>query len=388
MKIASLNDLTCPFHNNFSFDIIIDDYIQQDTSLNKIRHPKFCLKICMINQKTNNFLNFEIKNCVECFRIEIISGKLICPKCKSEYPIIRGIPSFFTTDYDKGQIKDGALIKKYRETLDTNNLRALYESKTYIQQYLRILHTNSLNFFGERKFQLITEKFLTELRSDMIVLDIGTGGANYAKFIRDEKKSKIWACDISFPLLTSIQKKFHDIFVAHCDIAQLPFRTSLFDYILCLDVLEHVKYPIQSIQYLYSTLKKGGRLIISLPNFYNYDIREAYVKFQTAIIKLLNLLRKCVQKSPLEFHDRHLNKLKIGTWGKILRTSGFRKVKPCGYILVPPLTIPGGIPLHRFEQKLYHSWVMRKIIFPLEDRLYNRFPFYFFGQGILFICEK
>lgn len=44
------------------------------------------------------------------------------------------------------------------------------------------------------------------------------------------------------------------------------------DLILCLDVLEHLVNPWQTLQLLTKFLKPGGRMIISLPNVRNYHV--------------------------------------------------------------------------------------------------------------------
>jgi len=57
-------------------------------------------------------------------------------------------------------------------------------------------------------------------------------------------------------------KSLHAI---RADAEHLPFRDGSFDFILCLDVLEHLNKPRQAILEIYRVLKIGGLAAISLP---------------------------------------------------------------------------------------------------------------------------
>lgn len=54
---------------------------------------------------------------------------------------------------------------------------------------------------------------------------------------------------------------------------QLPdIRPESIDLILCLDVLEHLTNPWETVRRLDGLLKPGGQLIISVPNIRNYHV--------------------------------------------------------------------------------------------------------------------
>ena len=50
-----------------------------------------------------------------------------------------------------------------------------------------------------------------------------------------------------------------------CDIANVPVADGTFDAILCTEVLEHVREPIEVVQEMARLLKQGGRLMLTAP---------------------------------------------------------------------------------------------------------------------------
>jgi len=50
-----------------------------------------------------------------------------------------------------------------------------------------------------------------------------------------------------------------------CDIASVPVADGEFDAILCTEVLEHVREPINAVQEMARILKPGGRLMLTAP---------------------------------------------------------------------------------------------------------------------------
>lgn len=57
----------------------------------------------------------------------------------------------------------------------------------------------------------------------------------------------------------------------------LPYKARCFDYIICLDGLEHTENPFNAIREFGRILKRGGKLFLSLPNFLNIERRLRFV---------------------------------------------------------------------------------------------------------------
>jgi 2-polyprenyl-3-methyl-5-hydroxy-6-metoxy-1,4-benzoquinol methylase len=56
------------------------------------------------------------------------------------------------------------------------------------------------------------------------------------------------------------------------DLNQGALDSDQFDYIICGDILEHLKEPLEHLQRLVKLLKIGGKIIISLPNIRHYSV--------------------------------------------------------------------------------------------------------------------
>jgi SAM-dependent methyltransferase len=59
----------------------------------------------------------------------------------------------------------------------------------------------------------------------------------------------------------------------------LPYSAGLFDYITCLEGLEHIDSPPQAFREFKRLLKPGGHLIISVPNILNVEERLKWLLF-------------------------------------------------------------------------------------------------------------
>jgi ubiquinone/menaquinone biosynthesis C-methylase UbiE len=55
--------------------------------------------------------------------------------------------------------------------------------------------------------------------------------------------------------------------------AELPFSDRSFDYVTCLEGLEHIENPQQAMREFARVLKPGGHLIVSVPNILNIEER-------------------------------------------------------------------------------------------------------------------
>ena len=58
---------------------------------------------------------------------------------------------------------------------------------------------------------------------------------------------------------------------------KIPFETDSFDYITCIDGLEHLENPYNAMREFKRILKKGGKLIISIPNYLNVERRMKFL---------------------------------------------------------------------------------------------------------------
>ncbi|MFA4889369.1 MAG: class I SAM-dependent methyltransferase [Candidatus Omnitrophota bacterium] len=105
------------------------------------------------------------------------------------------------------------------------------------------------------------------------VLDLGCGGGDYAKRLKD------LGCDVIAGDIDKNRFKYHkEIEFRHCDITkQMPFADNSFDYVLLMEVVEHLRNPYMVIPEINRVIKKGGFLILSTPNILNLESRFRFL---------------------------------------------------------------------------------------------------------------
>ena len=120
---------------------------------------------------------------------------------------------------------------------------------------------DSHNLFVEQKFKEVSKL----IPKDSKVLDIGCGEGKIRNLLQN---CDYYGIDGQKELIDFLIK--HDVKAKTIDLNKegLPFEGEKFDYILMLDILEHVVNPKNLLNQAKSKLK-GGRIIITLPNDYH-----------------------------------------------------------------------------------------------------------------------
>lgn len=123
------------------------------------------------------------------------------------------------------------------------------------------------NFLLEK----IADIFSNEKRGK--VLDLGCGDGDYAKRLKD------LGYDVIAGDIDKNRFNYHkEIEFRHCDITkQMPFNDSSFDYVLLMEVVEHLRNPYVVIPEINRVIKKGGFLILSTPNILNLESRFRFM---------------------------------------------------------------------------------------------------------------
>lgn len=138
------------------------------------------------------------------------------------------------------------------------------------------------------------------------VLEIGCSIGAVANLLT-ERRFKVWATDIS---KFAIKRARHLTPKAHFSVLDVQKKISLgtkFDYVFCLEVVEHLEKPEVAIKNMYDVLNKNGKIILSTP--YPY---------------------------PWHYSDpTHINIKHPDLWVKILKKKGFRNVRYHRFTLFP-----------------------------------------------------
>jgi SAM-dependent methyltransferase len=186
---------------------------------------------------------------------------------------------------------------------------------------------------SQRKNRRFLKKEALKLRGT--ILDLGCGSGEYSQILAKNKQNHVIALDSNNTLCQRVRQK-NNLKVIHSDAHKLPFKDNSFDTCFCNTVLEHVKEPEQIIKEISRTLKKDGKLIISIP--FLQEIHADPYDFQRYTpYGLTNLLKKHgFQINKVHCDYGVLNTLEYLLLGSIVwRTRlGFRKNFPAGYIYI------------------------------------------------------
>jgi predicted SAM-dependent methyltransferase len=79
--------------------------------------------------------------------------------------------------------------------------------------------------------------------------------------------------------ITGVDANYASDHVTQASLDALPFPDSSFDYVLCLDVLEHLTYEEQprALKELHRVLRPGGELFVSVPNLAHLQSRVQFL---------------------------------------------------------------------------------------------------------------
>jgi len=173
-------------------------------------------------------MNIDFKEVIVCPRclcdkLSYSDRHIQCTKCSSEYMLRNGIP-YFT---------------------DINN-----DIKPKQSQDIR----NHKNWTSWRKQNFsFFRNYLCDINANDEILDLGAGQGHF----RDLFGGYRYIAIDFYP--------YKGIDIVSDLSAKLPIKTSFFDYIILSNVLEHIKDPLNLLKESNRVLKKGGRLLMTVP---------------------------------------------------------------------------------------------------------------------------
>lgn len=106
---------------------------------------------------------------------------------------------------------------------------------------------------------------LLKVRKNDRVLEIGSGGGHALNILN---KKSVWYSPVDIPyhnLQRIREKASFPVFPAAADAYHLPFRPESFDAVIMGEVLEHLETPLAALKDVFRVVKKGGKLIVSVP---------------------------------------------------------------------------------------------------------------------------
>jgi len=105
------------------------------------------------------------------------------------------------------------------------------------------------------------------------VLDIGPGTGRWLQFMRSQGADFLGAIDISQEALKRVELLCDKTQKANLEFDSFDFEDSFFDIVVSFEVLEHLNEPYKFISEIKRVTKKGGFILLSLPNLISFISR-------------------------------------------------------------------------------------------------------------------
>jgi ubiquinone/menaquinone biosynthesis C-methylase UbiE len=119
------------------------------------------------------------------------------------------------------------------------------------------------HWWWEGRRQILRQTIKKE--KNLKILDIGCGTGETLSFLKTYlPKPSLYGIDSSPTAIKYAMKRGHKNIIS-VDAKKLPFENNKFDYILLLDVLEHIKDDTSILIEARRVLKKNGKIIITTP---------------------------------------------------------------------------------------------------------------------------
>jgi 2-polyprenyl-3-methyl-5-hydroxy-6-metoxy-1,4-benzoquinol methylase len=157
--------------------------------------------------------------------------------------------------------------------------------------------------------------FLFRKPIDSKILDIGCGEGVFINELISHGFKKVEGIDLNYS----------SKLVRKGDILMANFPSKSFDFILLLDVIEHLNFLEQSkiLKEIYRILKDNGELVISIPNLAHFYSRLTFL-----------LKGKLSRTARI---DKHPGDRPIKEYIDILKESGFKIIKRKGFFPTYPI---------------------------------------------------
>ena len=105
------------------------------------------------------------------------------------------------------------------------------------------------------------------------ILDAGCGTGILLGQLAASGVQEAVGVDVGMPGLVYGKRKFPNANFVAASVYQLPFKSSYFDLVYSIDVIEHLETPLLALKEYYRVCKPGGIVFIQTPN---YPIKRVY----------------------------------------------------------------------------------------------------------------
>ena len=150
----------------------------------------------------------------------------------------------------------------------TNLIKANNEHANWYNKFYKNDRTDFPSWYT-----FMLPELMKQVKSDSKILELGCGQGKGLKYIvnkSDIKEENIFGIGQSSTAIEFAKIKLPTANLKQGDIYSLEYADNTFDFILLMEVIEHLENPMEALKEAYRVLKPKGALIISFPNYLNF----------------------------------------------------------------------------------------------------------------------
>jgi methionine biosynthesis protein MetW len=158
-----------------------------------------------------------------------------------------------------------------------------------------------------------------------LCLDVGCGdGGTSGPWLRTNAASYV-GVDVSERAVRAAAARGLTVRLVE-DAAQLPFLDDSFDLVVCVEVLEHLFEPQRALAEMQRVVRRGGRLILTVPNVAHWRGR-----IDLALLGRWNPRGDSLSGSE-PWRDPHIRFFSLSSLASLVERSGFEVLELGGYV--------------------------------------------------------
>ena len=150
------------------------------------------------------------------------------------------------------------------------------------------------------------------------VLDIGCGEGRHSIGLYVDKEVNAIGIDLSMEDMKTAKNRIKDFSITEtntsscvfgaADIKSLPFEDSVYDAVICSEVLEHVVDPVRAIEKMSKLVKPNGKIIITAPfnSLTHFSPYHYCTGFSRYFYEFLNPQHCRKERCFIKINERHM----------------------------------------------------------------------------------
>lgn len=297
------------------------------------------------------------------------AAELRCAPCGFTYPVVDGIPVLFPTDVKSSMDE---LFDRYWDSEDRADT---YDTYVEGEQSMMDMH----NHRGEMRATLAV---LGDLSGHKL-LDCGCGNGRFSEEFPEGVDSV--GIDASLNLLRICKRKGRYGRLVCCELENLPFRDAIFDRVLSVRVLQHLRKQRQAVFEMERVAAPGAQITLHLYNHWTTKSFAKAIRMSKRWQPIVNAPFTWLHRSLSPFapwmleYDRYNTEPQVSSW---LRECGARTVTIRGAGFGFNKWLIDGFLVAAWMEKHRPSWLAAYLRFSLaaEELFAKVWPFNIFME--------